>query len=103
MRAFELIRDIPMLRRGSVFVYDEKNESGLGSPGSGCLMLAWNAGQCGGVDGELWCGGAYVLPGQCHRDETWFAEVPNPQIETSAGLGPQYYVTITKHVFSRVR
>jgi hypothetical protein len=99
MRAFELIRDIPMLSRGSVFVYDEHNQSRLGSPGCGCLILAWEAGMCQ----SNWCGATYILPGQCARDETWFVEVDNPQIETVRGLGPKYHVSITKHTYVTVQ
>lgn len=103
MRAFELIRDIPMLKRGSVFVYDEHNESGLGSPARGCLILAWNNGNCAGIGDALWCGATYILPGQCAKDESWFIEIDNPQVDSQRGLGPQYYVTIARHYYSTVR
>ena len=97
-----IIRDIPMLKRGSVFVYDERNESQLGSPACGCLILAWNNGQCAGVDDALWCGGTYILPGQCARDKSWFTEIENPQVSSHRGLGPKYHITIVQHIFSRV-
>ena len=96
MRAFELIRDMPMLERGAIFVFDEKNLSKLGSPGSGCLILAWDSGNCQ----KGWCGATFVLPGQCAKDPTWFVEVENPRVK-SARVELRYYVNITRHSYSR--
>ena len=101
MRAFKLLRGMPGLEEGAVFVYDQHNESGLGSPALGCLILAWDNGSCQ----QRWCGGTFILPGQLHKDETWFREIQNPEIKasvTAIGRKAKYEITITLTTFASV-
>lgn len=70
--AYELLRDMPSLPRGVVFIHD-KNDSEKGSPVLGCLKLAWVEGNCQAD----WCGHTYVLPGQLAEDRDWFRPVKN--------------------------
>lgn len=94
MRAFKLLREMPDLGEGAVFVYDQHNESGLGSPALGCLILAWDNGNC---QQNRWCGGTFILPGQLHQDQRWFKEILNPE----AAIKPKrYYVDINVKTFS---
>lgn len=95
MRAFKLLRGMPGLEEGAVFVYDQDNESGLGSPAAGCLILAWDNGNCQ----QRWCAGTFILPGQLHKDELQFREIQNPDASIKA---KRFYVDITVKTFSIV-
>jgi len=78
MKAYKLLKEMPGLNAGAVFVHDESDQE-KGSIGHGCLKLAWKAG--GTQDG--WCGETHVLPGQLAKNREWFTEIENK---------PTYYV-----------
>lgn len=101
MKAFVLLRRMPGLEQGAVFVHDAKNESNLGSPRHGCLILAWDAGGCQGS----WCGATFVLPGQLAKDDSWFEEVDNPNVENVGHRppSPRYYITIKKRTYTEIQ
>lgn len=106
MRAFKLLKNMTGLNKGLVFVYDQANESLLGSPAFGCLILAWDNGDCqnnydknGNWEGG-WCGGTFILPGQLAKDSKWFEEIENPAVAFSSkgqARPHQYYIKISKH------
>lgn len=95
MRAFRLKKDLPLLNKGVVFVYDRENKSRLGSVGAGCMILAWDSGQCQYGDGPNngWCGATFILPGQVHTDTEFFEEIENPPSGASKSKH-RYYITI---------
>jgi hypothetical protein len=106
MRAFKLLKPMPGLDKGLVFVYDQFNESRLGSNIYGCLILGWDDGNCqSNYDTNSnwaggWCGGAFVLPGQLSKSSEWFEEIQNPEISANSSHSPKphrYYITMTKH------
>ncbi len=72
MKAYKLLKSIPGLNAGAVFVHD-KNDIAKGSIFCGCLKLAWEDGRY--QDG--WYADSYILPGQLAQDVEWFAEVKN--------------------------
>lgn len=98
MRAFQLKKKMPAAPKGTVFVWDNKNESLLGSPACGCLILAWDTGSC---QEDTYVGAAIILPGQMAMDSKWFEEIPNPPVQEStrsAYREHRYYVQIKKQI-----
>jgi hypothetical protein len=72
MKAYRLLKDIPGLNAGAVFLHDKKDHI-KGSMGCGCLKLAWADGNCQ----QGWCAETHIFPGQLAEDEEWFARVKN--------------------------
>jgi hypothetical protein len=72
MKAYRLIKDIPGLEAGAVFVHD-KHDSKKGSIGAGCLKLAWDDHNCQ----QSWCAETHILPGQLASDTEWFVRIKN--------------------------
>ena len=72
MKAYRLLRDMPQLDAGAVFVHDKKDRVN-GSIALGCLKLAWDNGNCQ----SGWCGVTYILPGQLADDREWFVKIKN--------------------------
>lgn len=72
MDAYKLLKPIPGLGAGAVFVHD-KEDSNKGSIGEGCLKLAWDNGNCQ----QGWCAETHVFPGQLAKDREWFAPINN--------------------------
>jgi hypothetical protein len=74
MKAYILLKQIPGLDSGAVFIHDEKDDVN-GSSAYGCLKLAWDRGNCQ----QGWCGGTFIFPGQLANDRNWFKEIENPE------------------------
>lgn len=72
MKAYRLLKNIPGLKAGVVFLHDKKDRV-KGSVGCGCLKLAWDNGNC--QDG--WCAETHVFPGQLAEDREWFIPIVN--------------------------
>ena len=83
---------MPGLPDGVVFVHDHQNLSGNGNPGCGCMILAWDDGNCQGG----WCGETYFLPGQLAEDVTWFLPVLNPIVPYLNTKRERYHVSFLK-------
>ena len=71
--AYKLLKDLPGLPRGTVFIWDAK-DAVKGSAGYGCLKNAWDHGNCQ----ANWVAGTHVFPGQEHRNTDWFEPISNP-------------------------
>lgn len=89
---WKLLKDIPGARAGTVFIHD-KNDRVKGSPGCGCLKLAW---QDGNVQPGYcnYCAECIVFPGQLAAESEWFTQIQNPIVtsERSVRKGkPTYY------------
>jgi hypothetical protein len=78
MDAYILLKDMPRLDAGTVFVHD-KDDHEKGSIGCGCLKNAWDNGNCQhGKSGQnAWCAGTHILPGQLAEDRDWFEPFDN--------------------------
>lgn len=72
MKAYRLLKNIPGLNAGVVFLHD-KEDNIKGSIGYGCLKNAWDAGSCQGG----WVAGTHVFPGQLADDREWFMPIEN--------------------------
>ena len=72
MKAYKLLKDVPGLEAGAVFLHDKK-DSVKGSIGYGCLKLAWDSGACQ----MNWCAETYIFPGQLIDDKEWFVKIKN--------------------------
>lgn len=85
MKAYKLLKDVPGLKAGAVFVHD-KHDSNKGSISNGCLKLAWNRGwsQFG------WCAGTYIFPGQLIDNTEWFLRVKNDKTDINGQFKKRY-------------
>lgn len=70
--AYKLLKDIPGLPAGTIFLYDE-DDNNKGSIGAGCLKNAWFKNNCQAG----WCAETHVFPGQLIKDEEWFEKIIN--------------------------
>jgi len=90
MKAYKLLRDVPGLPAGSIFLHDKK-DSTKGSIGCGCLKNAWKDGNCqpctDNDDHVGWCAETHVFPGQLAKDKNWFKRIKNKK--------KQYYLKHT--------
>lgn len=67
---YELLKDIPLCKRGTIFYHDPK-DTVRGSIANGCLKLAWLQGSCqNGLAGD-----AIVFHADARHDRDWFARV----------------------------
>lgn len=76
MKAYKLLKDIPGVSAGAVFLHDKK-DSVKGSVGYGCLKLAWDLGGCQGNGNNRWCAETHIFPGQLAKDREWFIKIKN--------------------------
>ncbi len=74
MKAYKLLKDIPGVDAGAVFIHDKK-DSNKGNVGHGCLKLAWKNGSCQGNNRNYWVAETHIFPGQLIRDEEWFIKI----------------------------
>lgn len=72
MPLYKLKKDIPLVKAGTIFYYDE-NDDILGSPGAGCLKLAWT--QDNNCQSGL-CADTIVFHANAIHDEEWFEKIP---------------------------
>lgn len=71
-KRFVLIKNMPGLKAGAIFVHMKYSNArpDVGNVGCGALVLAWSPeGNCQ----QNWCGGAFILPGQMFNEEEWFS------------------------------
>ena len=80
MKAYKLLKDIPGMDAGAVFLHDEHDHK-KGSVGCGCLKNAWNAGDTQGNKEHQWVAGTHVFPGQLADDREWFKPIKNKKVE----------------------
>ena len=74
MNYYELLKDIPLAKAGTIFYYDP-DDARLGSIGAGCLKLAWDEkGNCQDTTCGL-CADTIVFHADGINDEKWFKEV----------------------------
>ena len=67
MKAYRLLKDIPGLSAGAVFLHDTQDKY-KGSIGCGCLKLAWVNHDCQ----QGWCAETHIFPCQLADDKEWF-------------------------------
>jgi len=87
MKAYKLLKDVPGLRAGVVFVHDE-HDAINGSPACGCLKLAWDDGSC--QDG--WCAETHIFPGQLINDKNWFVKIKNERVARNEKMVKRYTI-----------
>lgn len=75
MKAYKLLKDIPGLKAGAVFLHDKADQK-KGSIGYGCLKLAWKNHNCQGG----WCAETHIFPGQLAKDTEWFIKIKNNKV-----------------------
>ncbi len=80
MKAYKLLKDIPGLPAGTVFIHD-KHDTMRGNVACGCLKNAWNDGNTQGNEEQHWCASTHVFPGQLADDRRWFAPMRNAKIK----------------------
>ncbi len=81
MKAYKLLKDIPGLPAGTVFLHDKKDHV-RGNISHGCLKNAWNYGNCqGNAYIGHWCANTHVFPGQLAYDRKWFKPVTNIKVK----------------------
>lgn len=71
MPLYKLKKDIPLVKAGTIFYYDE-NDDILGSPGAGCLKLAWT--QDNNCQSGL-CADTIVFHANATKDREWFEKI----------------------------
>ena len=84
MKAYKLLKDMPQLKAGAIFMHDKKDWEN-GSTSYGCLKLAWCWGSTTPQSG--WCGETYILPGQLAKDREWFKKIKNKNHRFYLGYG----------------
>jgi hypothetical protein len=72
MKAYRLLKAVPGLEAGAVFLHDKKDRN-KGSIGCGCLKLAWEDNNCQ----QNWCAETHIFPGQLIDDTKWFRRIKN--------------------------
>ena len=93
MNAYKLVKDIPGLKAGTIFLHD-KNDNIKGSIGCGCLKNAWVNGNCQGG----WCAETHVFPGQLIDDPEWFKSIKNKKNQKLELSNYDRYIKASKAV-----
>jgi hypothetical protein len=89
MKAYKLLKDIPGLPAGTIFLHDKKDRV-KGSISAGCLKNAWDFGNCQGR-GHWWCASTHVFPGQLADDREWFKPIKNIKVKRYGGEKKRWY------------
>lgn len=80
MKAYKLLKNIPGMNAGAIFLHDKKDNI-KGSIGVGCLKNAWVNGDCQGTKHDQWCAATHVFPGQLADDRKWFKPVKTEKVK----------------------
>jgi len=89
MKAYKLLKDMPGLDAGAVFVHDKKDYE-TGSVSHGSLKLAWDNGNCQFFSDYGWCANAHILPGKLADSKKWFEKIKNEKVKRNGRKTRRY-------------